>query len=393
MTSAVDRLQAHSTTTTPARGPIAFFLPTLDGGGAERALVTTAGAIQAAGDDVVMIVGNATGALRNDVPSGVTLRDLRRRRVRSALPALVAELRRTRPQCIISTLDHANVLAVIAARIARSGTQPIVRVANTLSQAALNSTRAEAARMRAIRFVYPYASAVIVPADHVASDLVTFAGLPRESIRVIPNPVIDAGFMARRSTALDDPWFASGAPPVILGVGRLVQQKRFDLLIDAFRLVRDRCAARLLIMGEGPERPALEQRVAALGLANEIQLAGFEPNPLRYMSRAEVVASTSSYEGLPAVLVQALACDAKVVATDCPGGTADLLGNGAFGRLVRPGDPAVFADALVEELQSPRRTNDPTSWKPYTVENSVGMYRKLIHTVAVSRAGRHAMNQ
>ncbi|MBW3606722.1 MAG: glycosyltransferase, partial [Actinobacteria bacterium] len=187
---------------------------------------------------------------------------------------------------------------------------------------------------------------------------------------------------ALRSQALDDPWFGPERPPVVLGVGRLVRQKRFELLIDAFHRVRERADARLMILGEGPERDRLTQRVAALGLPDHVRMPGFERNPLRHMARAEVVVSTSRYEGLPAVLIQALACDAKVVATDCPGGSADVLGHGAHGRLVRSDDVDDVARAVLTALEEPRRPNDPASWEPYTVDNAVNMYRRLITDVA-----------
>lgn len=357
---------------------VSFFLPTLDGGGAERALVTVAGALRTAGVDAELIVGDARGALRDALPGDLAVTDLGRRRIRSAVPALVRALRTRRPVCVISTLDHANIVAVVAARLSRSGARAIVRVANTLSEAAIGSSPRERAVMRATRLVYPWAAAVVAPAPHVADDLVTFSRLPRDAIRVIPNPVIGEDFAARRSAPIEHPWFAPGQPPVVLGVGRLVRQKRFELLIDAFQRVRQHAAARLLILGEGPERDALARRVAGLGLSEDVGMPGFDPNPVRYMARAEVVVSTSRYEGLPAVLIEALACDAKIVATDCPGGSAQILGDGAHGRLVASDQPGDVADAVLAALNEPRRPNDGTSWAPYTVDNAATMYRQLI---------------
>lgn len=357
---------------------MAFFLPTLDGGGAERALLTVAAALCDAGDDVQVIVANATGALREDLPPGLSVVDLQCRRIRSTLPALIRQLRRDRPQCLISTLDHANILAVVATRLAGTATRPVVRVANTLSHASLDGSVQQRAMLRTVRHVYPRAAAVVAPSAAVADGLTRFAGISRESISILANPVIDNDFEQRRSVAIDDPWFGPDHPPVILGVGRLVRQKRFDLLIDAFDRARTQVEARLLILGDGPEHDALEQQVERLALTNSVRLPGFDPNPLRFMAAAEVVVSTSGHEGLPAVLIQALACDAKIVATNCPGGSADVLGHGAFGTLVPPGDADAFATAVTAAIRSPRRRNDPASWRPYTVDTAVEGYRQLV---------------
>lgn len=364
------------------RDRVGFFLPTLDGGGAERALVTLAARLHAAGDGAVLVVGNTSGALRDQLPAGLPVVDLDRPRIRSALPALVRALRRLRPDCLISTLDHANTLSIVATRLARTRTTPIVRVANTLSQAVVGGSLRERAVLHGIRFAYPFAGAVVAPAQHVADDLVTFAGIPRRLLHVIGNPVVDDDLRARASAPLDHPWFRPGAPPVVLGVGRLVDQKGFDLLIDAFAHVRARCAARLVILGEGPERRALTARAEALGIAEDVALPGFDPDPLRFMSRAGVVASTSRYEGLPAVLIQALACDARVVATDCPGGSAEVLGHGAHGTLVTAPDAATFGDALLTALHTDHTGNDPGAWAPYTVDEAVTRYRSLVAAVA-----------
>jgi glycosyltransferase involved in cell wall biosynthesis len=363
------------------RDRVGFFLPTLDGGGAERALLTLAAQLRATGDDAVLIVGNASGALRDQLPTRLPVMDLDRARIRSTLPALVGALRALRPRCVISTLDHANILSIAAARLAGTGTTPIVRVANTQSQAMAGATVREQLVMRAVRFVYPFAGAVVAPAHHVADDLVTFARVRRTKIHVIPNPVVDDDLRTRAAMPADHPWFQPGQPPVVLGVGRLVHQKRFDLLVDAFNHVRSRHDARLLILGYGPDRDPLLRRARAHGLGDDVSLPGFDPNPLRFMARAGVVASTSRYEGLPAVLIQALACDAKVVATDCPGGSAEVLGHGAYGNLVRSTDPQVFGDALLSALRADPTTNDRASWDRYTVDTAVQGYRTLIAAV------------
>src|SRR5690606_23492949 len=104
---------------------------------------------------------------------------------------------------------------------------------------------------------------------------------------------------------VDHPWFAPGEPPVVLGVGRLTWQKDFGTLIRAFKRVRSRLPARLLILGEGSERSRLENLVRELGLEDDVALAGYVSNPFKFMRRANLFVLSSVLEGLPVVLIKA----------------------------------------------------------------------------------------
>lgn len=167
-----------------------------------------------------------------------------------------------------------------------------------------------------------------------------------DALRVLPNPVdID-----RVRRGAEEPLPEGLAPhfrgPVLLGVGRLVQQKAFHVLIAAHALLRQRGGRQMLcIAGEGPERPFLEAEARRLGVADTTLLPGFL-NPWPLMRHARVLGASSIFEGAPLVLVEALALGLPVVSTDCPSGPAEVLGGGAFGTLVPVGDPVALADAL-----------------------------------------------
>src|SRR5204863_8071086 len=102
-------------------------------------------------------------------------------------------------------------------------------------------------------------------------------------------------------------WLAPGAPPVVLGVGKLKPQKGFDVLLRAFARLRAARTARLVILGEGPQRRALERLARELGIADDVALPGFVANPFAWMARSAVFALSSRWEGLPSVLIEALA--------------------------------------------------------------------------------------
>ena len=148
-------------------------------------------------------------------------------------------------------------------------------------------------------------------------------------------------------------WLRPGEPPVVLGVGKLSPQKGFDVLLRAFARVRAERPARLVILGEGPQRRALERLARELGIADDVSLPGFVANPFAWMARCAVFALSSRWEGLPSVLIEALACGCAVVSTDCPSGPAEILDGGAFGPLCPVGDAAALAGAILRVLEAP----------------------------------------
>ena len=148
------------------------------------------------------------------------------------------------------------------------------------------------------------------------------------------------------------PEFYDSAPPVLLAAGRFTGQKDYPNMIRAFAKVRAERPARLMILGEGKQRAELEALIAELGVADDVALPGFVDNPFMYMSRASLFVLASKWEGLPGVLIQAMACGCPVVSTDCPSGPREILEGGKYGPLVEVGDVQGLADAILRTLES-----------------------------------------
>jgi glycosyltransferase involved in cell wall biosynthesis len=201
--------------------------------------------------------------------------------------------------------------------------------------------------------VYPWADAVIAVSDGVADHIARLTGMPRERITTIYNPVVTTELLEKARKPVDHPWLAPGQPPVVLGVGKLKIQKSFRTLIRAFARVRAARPARLVILGEGARRRALEALVDELGLREDVALPGYVANPWAWMARAAVFALSSRWEGLPGALIEAMACGCPVVSTDCPSGPAEILQGGAYGPLVPVGDAGALADAILALLEAP----------------------------------------
>jgi len=357
---------------------IAFYMPSLAGGGAQRVFLHLARGFAERGYEVHLVLARAQGPYRPQVPSCVRLIDLGASRVLTSLPSLVRYLREWRPFALLSALDHANATAVCAQRLARVSTRVIVTVHSTPSQVV-----AHARTMRArllpywARFFYRWADTVIAVSQGVADELVRYVGVPAEKVKMVYNPIITPDLFHKAEEPLSHPWFEEGAPPVILGVGRLTKPKDFPTLIRAFAIVRHQRPVRLMILGEGEERAELERLVKGLDVEEDVALPGFIQNPYPYMKRAAVFVLSSRWEGLPTVLVEAMAMGAPVVATDCPSGPREILQNGRLGHLVGVGDVAALAGAVISALQSPHRCSQE-ELRAFTLEYALQQYQAIL---------------
>lgn len=329
-----------------------MFLPSLSVGGAERMMVHLAAGLSERGYDVDLVVVDADGGFLSEVPETVRVVDLGASRVLTAVPGLVRYLRRAAPDVVLSTVTPANVIAVWAVAVAGVDAGHVVRVARPESEAAevQDNTRKQRATAALARYSYPRADRVVAISEGVADDLRANAAL--EDVRVLANPVVTEELHRRAGEPVDHPWFG-GDVPVVLGVGRLVDQKDFPTLVRAFARLREHGEAKLVICGDGEKRPEIERLVAELGVGDDVSLPGFVENPYRYMANADVFVNSAIHEGFGNVIVEAMACGTPVVATDCPGAPAEILADGAFGRLVPVGDPAAMAAAIEATLAEP----------------------------------------
>jgi glycosyltransferase involved in cell wall biosynthesis len=364
----------------PRPRPVALFVPSLCGGGAERVAINLAKGFIGRGVATDLVAVSSRGELSGQIPPGVRLVDLAASRVILGLPALVAYLRRERPAAVITFMDHANIVALWARRLSGVSTRVICTVHNTLTKATSNSSTIRSRVLPVfLRAFYPSADEVVAVSHGVARDLSETTGFPLSRIRVIYNPVITADLTHAAAHAPGHPWFADGGPPVVLGVGRLTRQKDFESLVRAFAQVRQHRPARLLILGEGEERSALEALVRELGLESDVALPGFQAGAQACMTRAAVFVLSSAWEGLPTVLIEALAAGTTVVATDCPSGPREILRGGELGSLVPPGDVEALARGILAALGGTARRVPLTELREFTQEFAAEAYLCLVH--------------
>jgi glycosyltransferase involved in cell wall biosynthesis len=360
-------------------GRLALFYGFFGGGGVERCFTNLAQGFLDRGFRVDVVLGQAGGPHLDKLPSTVRLIDLNASRQLERLPKLARYLRHERPAALLAAGHFTNEIAVCARVLARCGTRVIVAEHNTLSRA----TRPEAhhkqrLRLLSSRLCYPWADGIVAVSQGVACDLAPIIGCALERIRVIYNPVVTPELTAKAHADLDHAWFRPGEPPVILGIGKLEAQKDFPTLIRAFAQVRAQRSARLLLLGWGPDRPQLEALIKALGLEQDVELPGHVANPYAYMSRAAVLALSSAWEGLPTVLIEALAVGLPVVATNCPSGPAEILRNGRDGLLTPVHDHSALAAAILRVLSGRAPAVAPQRLDAFRADTVIQQYLEVM---------------
>ena len=337
----------------PHYPPIALFVPSLHGGGAERVILDIAAELVNRGVPIHLVLVKAEGHYLDLVPDGVRLIDLNSHRAAASLLKLVAYVRRERPAVLLATLTQANVIALVAKILLWGRLRVVTRIANTYSEEFATGSFKHRVALRLLKFLFPVADRIVAVSQGVADDLSEMHPAISARVATIYNPVVRAEMVEQAAAPVNHSWFETETAPVVVSVGRLATVKDHATLLRAFAEVLRSRQARLVILGEGPERGNLLELAARLSVSQNVDLPGFKVNPFAYMSRARVFALSSRYEGFPNVLVQAMACGTPVVSTDCRSGPTEILEDGRWGQLVPVGDWQSMAEAIMKTLDNP----------------------------------------
>ncbi len=305
-------------------------------------------------------------------------------RLRTAV-GVARYVREARPRLLLSALHLANDASVLAAMLTGRSVPVAVSLRNNVDAQYDERQKAFA------RALTPEADAVVAVSRGVAEDAVAVLGLDPRRVHAIYNakPLGEIRRLAEEDA--DHPWFVAGEPPVVVSVLRRARQKDWSTLVRAFGLVRREVPARLAILGllSRAYRRELEALAGNLGAMDDIAFLGFDENPFRYMRRAAVFVLSSRHEGLPNVLIEAMACGTPVVSTDAPFGPAEILDGGRWGPLTPVGDAPALARAIVGILQGKtvpaealrRRAED------FSSERAVAAYEDLFGTLIGRNGG------
>jgi glycosyltransferase involved in cell wall biosynthesis len=268
---------------------------------------------------------------------------------------LAEYLRINRPQVLLSAMGHANLAAIVAKLLAHHKLRLAISLHSTMGKVEGKKGAERTVLKYLLKVLNRYADEIIAVSQGVADDYASCMSLEKDRIKVIFNPAVSPEIFRKAETLPCHKWFTPKDGPVVLAVGRLTREKDYPTLVKAFRIVRRKINARLIILGEGEERTAIERLIQTEGLANSVSMPGYMENPFSFMRHADVFVLSSKWEGFGMVLAEAMALGTPVVSTDCPGGPAEILAGGRWGKLVPVGDTQSLAHAIIETVRNPVR--------------------------------------
>lgn len=359
---------------------ITLFMPGLGGGGAERVMLTVAEGLVAAGFKVDLVLCKAEGVLEPAIPDGVNTVDLNASKVIKSIVPFYRYLKKNKPDIILSALTLTNLAALFVNRIAFTNTKIIVcEHGNFSARTAKGKKRRYAMLPPLAKALYPSADAVVTVSHGTRNDLLAKLPVPENRCKVIYNPLPrkEASTLIRQKVSKT--WFTNDKFTVIIGVGSLKKAKNFGLLIKSFsRVYQKNNNCRLAILGEGNKRNELCALAEKLEVKEAIWMPGYVNNPLKYVAKADCFVLSSRWEGFAIVILEALACNTKVVSTDCPFGPSEILEGGKWGQLVPRNNVEKMTNAIIDTLKSPaidaaRRVRD------FSKENTTRRYIQLIN--------------
>ena len=326
---------------------VLFFLPDLDGGGAQRTIINIANALSRRGIEASLAAVRVDGPARAWLNKDVDLVDLGAGRIRHSVLPLRRAIKSIRPDVLFSTIIDANIVAALA-------TVGLIRKPKLILRET-NSLRARgdvgSIRWRLAAWAYPRADIVIALSSGVERELAEDFNLCPDRLLTVSNPVDVAA--ARTKASLLDTIISGWGGYTLVAAGRLHRQKGFDLLIQSIAELKRR-DIRIVILGDGPEEAALRRQVAQMNMSDRVEFTGFLDNPYPWLAAADLFVLPSRWEGFGHVIVEAMSVGTPVIAADCPHGPADIIEDGVDGRLTLVEDPVALGTAIEAMLSDPK---------------------------------------
>ena len=373
-----------------ARRKICFVLPSLSGGGAERAAVQILNGLDPDHWDRSMFLFAREGPYLSEVDPAIRIASADTPARWGRWNALRRFIAGERPEVVMAFLSFFSVLST--ARAAMTGAKVVFNLQTPMSAFLTDADYQwrdrgnKTAFSTVMRVAYAAADLIVATSNGVARDLTSAFGIDPGQIRVLANPVDVDRVRAAAAEAIDESVLPAGTAPLIVAAGRLADAKNYPLMIEAFAAIRQRMPARLCILGQGELEGSLRQLIAARGLGDAVSLAGFQANPWKFIARADLFLLTSHYEGFGNVLIEAMACGVPVVAT-ASAGTRDIVRHQVDGMLVEQHSPAAVASSVIAVLESPARRAEMSNAardaaNRFAVAQVIARYEQVLESLA-----------
>lgn len=324
---------------------IGIILPSLAAGGAERVMINYANYLVDCGYKVSIIVLKNNFTLEGLIDNKVSQVRLGNSSYKENIISIKKVFEANDYGALYVTMFHVNLMVLIAKALSSRKIPVIIREANTLSTELTSfSWLKRLFFITLIRVFYRHADHIIAVSAGVAKDLIENFRVRPNLVSVILNPVQVASIVREQYPKVK---------PNIVAIGRLEKQKDFSTLLRAFQIVRGEINIELQVLGEGSLGEELSMLTKQLGIEEYVTFRGRVDNVYDFLSTADVFVLSSIYEGCPNSLLEALACGANVVSTDCPSGPREILDNGKFGHLVPMQSPESMAKAIINAIREP----------------------------------------
>jgi glycosyltransferase involved in cell wall biosynthesis len=333
---------------------IAFFTPNFNGGGAERVMITYANELSARGADVYYVVVNSYGPIKSLLSTQVYLIDLKQTRVLTSAIPLYKVLKKNNITHLVSTLTHANIISIIAAKLRGKKTKSIIREASTPSKARKFNKSFLKNMLSSI--IFPFADCVIAVSNGVREDFITTYKYPKNKISVVYNPLMEeeTGNIPEEYRNVED------STKIILAMGRVTPVKNYPLIIRAMYHLLQKESAHLFVIGQTDldheEFGKVNDIINELDLKDHISFLGFKNDFGTYLKYADLYTLFSHYEGLPNGLMQSLAFGVPSVTTLASDGISEILDNGRYGEIDFDFEPESYAAKMYNQLTAPKNT-------------------------------------
>jgi len=356
---------------------IGVLLPSLRGGGAERVIVNIVNHINKSKFDVYLIVFNKVGPYINEVNPKVKVIDLESERIRKGFLKLWTVLKELKLDIVFSTMNHVNLALLLISKFPLMKFKTVIREANTPSKSLTKHSWIKGKiELLLGRLLYPTSAMLISQCDEMKEDILHVYKMNGKKVVTIYNP-LDIKNIKNR-IGRKSPYQSEKRN--VIAIGRLTYQKGFDVLLEAFSgVVKIVPNAYLTILGEGELKEDLKDQIKKLNLTDHVDLKGFQPNPYTYLYHSDIFVLSSRWEGFPNTVLEALACNVKVVSTDCKSGPKEILGDNKYGYLVKSEDSKSLEQGILMALNE--RTIRSDRAYDFDVDKIVSQYEHIFMKV------------
>ncbi|MHC5269464.1 glycosyltransferase [Enterococcus sp. LJL98] len=333
---------------------ILFYMYNLSGGGAERTIVNIINHMDRNSFSIILVLGTEKN---NDylhlVNKDIKIINLKKNKRRETVIGLKKVILEEVPDLLFSTLNNNNIILILSKILTFKKIPLIIRETNNRTEAGSVS------RINKLTtyFLYNFFSTKIIALSKgVQNDLIENFKIKQKKIDVIYNPINLSHIDKLKKEKIEET-YRFGTEKIIIGIGRLAEQKDFDTLIKAFAKVTEITSSKLLILGKGPEEPKLKLLCKNLGIEDKVLFLGFKNNPYKYIHDSDVFVLSSKWEGFGHVIVEAMASGTPVIATDCKSGPAEILEDNKYGVLIPVSNHNILAEKLILLLENQELLN------------------------------------